>query len=54
MGLPIAVPPQATFYIWLDLSKLAPPINEGLTFFEELLKVRPRYSLSIKLTLAFT
>ncbi|CAD6570803.1 MAG: hypothetical protein TREMPRED_006026 [Tremellales sp. Tagirdzhanova-0007] len=38
MGLPVSVPPQATFYIWLDLSKLAPPINEGLTFFEELLK----------------
>lgn len=38
MGLPIAVPPVATFYIWLDLSKLKPPINEGLTFFEELLK----------------
>ena len=40
MGLPVTVPPTATFYIWLDLSQLAPPINEGLTFFEELLKVR--------------
>lgn len=39
MGLPVTVPPEATFYIWLDLSSLTPPMNEGLTFFEELLKV---------------
>lgn len=38
MGLPVTVPPQATFYIWLDLSHLEAPLNEGLTFFEELLK----------------
>lgn len=38
MGLPVSVPPQATFYIWLDLSPLAPPLNSGLAFFEELLK----------------
>ncbi len=39
MGLKVAVPPTATFYIWLDLSGLEAPINNGLTFFEELLKV---------------
>ncbi|WVR06296.1 hypothetical protein IAU60_003326 [Kwoniella sp. DSM 27419] len=38
MGLPVTVPPQATFYIWLDLKKLEAPLNNGLTFFEELLK----------------
>lgn len=38
MGLPVKIPPQATFYIWLDLSSLPSPLNEGLTFFEELLK----------------
>lgn len=31
---------RATFYIWLDLSGLEEPINNGLVFFEELLKVR--------------
>lgn len=41
MGLPVAIPPQATFYIWLDLSALPEPLNNGLVFFEELLKVRP-------------
>lgn len=40
MGLPVKVPPTATFYIWLDLSSLSAPLNNGLTFFEELLKVR--------------
>ena len=39
MGLKVDVPPEATFYIWLDLSGLAPPLNNGLVFFEELLKV---------------
>lgn len=39
MGLPVKVPPTATFYIWLDLSHLSAPLNNGLTFFEELLKV---------------
>jgi len=39
MGLRVEVPPQATFYIWLDLSSLEPPLNSGLVFFEELLKV---------------
>ncbi|KAG8947947.1 hypothetical protein FRC04_010144 [Tulasnella sp. 424] len=38
MGICVAVPPIATFYIWLDLSCLPPPLDNGLTFFEELLK----------------
>jgi len=38
MGLKVTIPPVATFYIWLDLSHLPAPLNNGLTFFEELLK----------------
>lgn len=38
MKLKVSVPPIATFYIWLDLSDLPAPLDNGLTFFEELLK----------------
>lgn len=38
IGLPVAIPPTSTFYIWLNLEKLPAPLNNGLTFFEELLK----------------
>jgi len=38
LHLDVDVPPQATFYIWLNLEKLPAPLNNGLTFFEELLK----------------
>ncbi|KAI0748514.1 aminotransferase [Daedaleopsis nitida] len=38
LGLHVSVPPVATFYIWLNLESLPAPINNGLTFFEELLK----------------
>ncbi|KAI9303037.1 aminotransferase [Cunninghamella echinulata] len=38
MGFEIRVPPEATFYIWLDLRHLPNPINIGLHFFEECLK----------------
>ncbi|KAI8097165.1 aminotransferase [Halteromyces radiatus] len=38
MGFVVRKPPRATFYIWLDLSALPPPINAGLVFFEECLK----------------
>ncbi|THH19479.1 hypothetical protein EW146_g1708 [Bondarzewia mesenterica] len=38
LGLDVEIPPTSTFYIWLNLEKLPPPINNGLTFFEELLK----------------
>ncbi|ORX59622.1 aminotransferase [Hesseltinella vesiculosa] len=37
-GFKIKEPPQATFYMWLDLSCLPSPINIGLNFFEECLK----------------
>ncbi|KLO19222.1 aminotransferase [Schizopora paradoxa] len=38
MGLKVAHPPNSTFYIWLNLESLPAPLNNGLTFFEELLK----------------
>ncbi|KAF9504974.1 hypothetical protein BS47DRAFT_1437509 [Hydnum rufescens UP504] len=38
MGLPVKTLPVATFYIWLDLSNLPNPLNNGLTFFKVLLK----------------
>jgi len=38
IGLDVKIPPVATFYIWLNLENLPDPINNGLTFFEELLK----------------
>jgi len=30
MGLEVAVPPMATFYIWLDLSSLPGALSNGL------------------------
>ena len=38
LGLDVDIPPQATFYVWLNLQNLPAPLNNGLTFFEELLK----------------
>ncbi|KAI5119956.1 hypothetical protein M0805_002145 [Coniferiporia weirii] len=38
MGLKVDIPPTSTFYIWLNLEGLPAPLNNGLTFFEELLK----------------
>jgi len=38
MGLKVTHPPTSTFYIWLNLESLPAPLNNGLTFFEELLK----------------
>ncbi|KAI0811021.1 aminotransferase [Irpex lacteus] len=38
LGLKVNVPPTSTFYIWLNLEHLPAPLNNGLTFFEELLK----------------
>ncbi|KAJ7256492.1 pyridoxal phosphate-dependent transferase [Mycena haematopus] len=38
MHLDVDIPPAATFYIWLNLERLPAPLNNGLTFFEELLK----------------
>lgn len=30
LHLDVDVPPQATFYVWLNLEKLPPPLNNGL------------------------
>ncbi|PWZ02219.1 PLP-dependent transferase [Testicularia cyperi] len=38
MGLKVHIEPQATFYIWLSLAPLPPPLNSGLVMFEELLR----------------
>ncbi|KAI0064720.1 PLP-dependent transferase [Artomyces pyxidatus] len=38
LGLDVRVPPVSTFYVWLNLDGLPAPLNNGLTFFEELLK----------------
>jgi hypothetical protein len=38
MGFDIPNRPTSTFYIWLPLANLPTPLNNGLTFFEELLK----------------
>jgi len=38
LHIDIDVSPTSTFYIWLNLEKLTPPLNNGLAFFEELLK----------------
>src|SRR5882762_7582286 len=33
IGLDVDIPPTATFYIWLNLEKLPPPLNNGLVRF---------------------
>ena len=33
LGLKVSVPPQATFYIWLNLEHLPAPLNNGLVSF---------------------
>ena len=33
MGFKIHFPPEATFYLWLDLSQLPDAISDGLNFF---------------------
>lgn len=30
MGMEVSIPPEATFYIWLDLRGLPAPLNDGL------------------------
>ena len=40
MGFTVTVEPKATFYVWLDLQGLPPPLDAGLSFFEEALKER--------------
>ncbi|KAI0053903.1 aminotransferase [Auriscalpium vulgare] len=38
LGFDLKVPPVTTFYVWMSLEHLPAPLNNGLTFFEELLK----------------
>jgi aspartate/methionine/tyrosine aminotransferase len=38
MDIIIESEPEGTFYFWANLSKLPPPLNNGMTFFEEGLK----------------
>ena len=33
LHLDVDIPPQATFYVWLNLEKLPPPLNNGLVSF---------------------
>ena len=30
LGFDVDIPPTSTFYIWLNLEKLPPPLNNGL------------------------
>ena len=30
LGLKVAIPPDSTFYVWLNLEQLPPPLNNGL------------------------
>lgn len=39
LRLDVDVPPVSTFYIWLNLEKLPPPLNNGLVRFVYLLPV---------------
>lgn len=38
MGFELQYTPESTFYLWLDLSELPEEINDGLNFFDQLLK----------------
>jgi len=38
MGFAVKNAPTSTFYVWLDLSELPEPLDNGLVFFEEALK----------------
>ncbi len=38
MGIVVDAEPMGTFYVWANLSELPPPLNDGMTFFEEGLK----------------
>eukprot|EP01112_Ceratiomyxa_fruticulosa_P008191 TRINITY_DN2115_c0_g3_i1.p1 TRINITY_DN2115_c0_g3~~TRINITY_DN2115_c0_g3_i1.p1 ORF type:complete len:507 (-),score=109.91 TRINITY_DN2115_c0_g3_i1:44-1564(-) len=38
MGIRVDTPPPSTFYIWAYLGDLPPPLENGLSFFEEALK----------------
>jgi aspartate/methionine/tyrosine aminotransferase len=38
MGITADAPPAGAFYVWANLSKLPPPLDEGMNFFRECLK----------------
>ncbi len=38
LGIAVDANPGGTFYVWANLSKLPPPLNDGVRFFEEGLK----------------
>jgi aspartate/methionine/tyrosine aminotransferase len=38
LGISVKWQPNATFYVWADLSRLPPPLNDCLVFFEECLR----------------
>ena len=35
LGITVDSPPDGTFYVWANLSKLPPPLNDGMDFFEQ-------------------
>lgn len=53
MGLKVTVPPEATFYIWLDLKQLPNEIRDGMSFFEECLQEKVIVVPGSKLCLLF-
>jgi aspartate/methionine/tyrosine aminotransferase len=40
MGITVEAEPAGAFYVWANLAKLPPPLNDGMTFFREGLKER--------------
>jgi len=40
LHLPVECPPISTFYVWLNVAALPPPLDNGLGFFEALLDYR--------------
>ena len=38
MNVTADAPPAGAFYVWANLSKLPPPLDEGMSFFRECLK----------------
>ena len=38
MGITVEAEPAGTFYVWANLAKLPPPLNDGIAFFKEGLK----------------
>ncbi|KNC79692.1 hypothetical protein SARC_07919 [Sphaeroforma arctica JP610] len=38
LGITVDFIPEGTFYVWGNIAKLPKPLNDGITFFEEMLK----------------